>query len=71
MSKKNVPRPAYLVSTGFMKPRATLHMFSHYERVDPKDLVFAEGHNPQSQSPGKALIYKCAETGAKRRWGCE
>ncbi len=44
--------------------RATRHTFVRYEGVT---LYTADG----GPYPGVALIYRCNETGAERRWGIE
>lgn len=58
-----------LPSAGFDYQRATRHTFDHYEDVPADELVPAPG--PSGMRPGRALMYKCEETGELRRWGLE
>lgn len=58
-----------LPSAGFADGRATQHIFDHYEDVPPEKLVTGPG--PNGLRPGKALMYRCLETGELRRWGLE
>jgi hypothetical protein len=64
--------PAFLPSSGYGDGRATLHIFDRREEVPAEQLKLAQEHKPRgAQRPGIALIYKCTETGAEKRWGLE
>jgi hypothetical protein len=58
--------PAWLPSAGLGESRATLHVFDRYE---PMTAEYTEGYGPRSGGSHSAIIYKCTETGAERRWG--
>lgn len=49
--------------------RWTWHAFVRYEDVPAEDLLGGPG--PVGLRPGRALIYRCEETGVERRWGLE
>ena len=63
--------PVQLRSAGHDRFRVTSHEFVRYERVDPTTLKYSEEHGPRGELAPRALIYRCTETGAERRWGLE
>lgn len=56
--------PAYLVSEGLHRRRATLHVFDHLE---PGKISAGVGRTITVSFH----IYRCTETGSMRRWGFE
>jgi hypothetical protein len=60
--------PVQLRSDGYVAFRITTHDFVRYEYVDPSQL---RGEARTSTRKPMALIYRCRETGAERRWGLE
>jgi hypothetical protein len=63
--------PVHLPSAGLGEKRATKHEFVRYESVDPSTLKLSSDDKEPSPRGRVALIYRCAETGAERRWGIE
>lgn len=61
--------PAWLPSAGLGEARATLHVFDRYEPMSAEDVKYTDGHGPRALGSHTAVIYKCTETGAERRWG--
>lgn len=52
-------------SRGYVNGRPTRHVLARTEIVDVADLA------GQGTTPGTALIYRCEETGAERRFGMQ
>lgn len=77
MNPPRVPGPSkgpetlrpILPSAGYDYRRATRHTFVGYEDVPAEDLLPAPG--PNSMRAGRALIYRCDDTGVTRHWGME
>ena len=63
--------PAWLPSAGLDEKRATLHEFVRLDPLAPEDLKYSAEHGPRSTNPAYAVIYRCTETGAERRWGVQ
>lgn len=62
------PRPttsrAILISAGFHKPTTTVHHYKTTRKVLVKDAHGVE-------SPAWEHVFRCARTGAERRWGID
>lgn len=59
-------RDILIPSRGYVDGRPTAHSFVRREIVPPEKLV---GH--WLGRPAQALIYRCVQTGAERRYGIE
>lgn len=63
---------ALLPSAGHPHPPGppvwTWHEFHGYEEVPAEDLTSS---GPAGLRPGRALLFRCTDTGAVRRWGLE
>lgn len=57
--------PVLIPSRGYVNGRPTRHVLARTEIVDVADL------SGQVTIPGTALIYRCEETGAERRFGMQ
>jgi hypothetical protein len=65
--------PVILRSAGHDRFKITTHEFVRYEELEPDQLKYSSDHGPRAldSSKPRALIYRCTETGAERRWGIE